>query len=81
MPPLSFILERAYGTIKYEPLTKNHLLRAGQSAQVTSEEIQEWLEAGKAKQREHIAKLHEDPEWNAMARHLGAFPGMPTRRT
>lgn len=48
----------------------------GKRAGVTPEQVQEWLEAGKEAQREHLAKLAEDPEWRAMAARLGGFPGL-----
>lgn len=53
-----------------EILTRDHLVKAAQKAKVTKEEIAEWLEAGKEKQREHIAKLHQDPEWHRMKERL-----------
>lgn len=43
---------------------------------VTTEEIQQWLDEGKRKQRAHIAKLEADPKWQDMARRLGSFPGL-----
>jgi hypothetical protein len=44
---------------------------------VSASEIAQWLEEGKRKQREHIAKLHADPQWQREAERLGAFPGLP----
>ncbi len=38
---------------------------------VSKEEIAQWLEEGKQKQRDHIAKLEADPEWRKMAARLG----------
>lgn len=51
----------------------------GQKVRVPHEQVMEWLEAGKEKQREYIAKLEADPQWQAMARRLGAFPGLHSK--
>lgn len=48
----------------------------GKKAGFSKEAIADMLEAGKEAQAEHIAKLEADPEWQAMARKLGGFPGL-----
>ncbi len=42
--------------------------------EITPEEFNSWLEAGKESQREFIAKCHDDPDWIQMATSHGAFP-------
>lgn len=72
MPPLAFILERcgSYQDVQ-QPATPSFRQLQDRSG-VSSAEIAQWLEQGKEAQQEHIAKLHEDPQWRAMAQRLGA---------
>lgn len=51
----------------------------GKRLGVTTEQVQKWLEGGKAAQREKIARLEADPAWRAMAERLGAFKGLSTK--
>lgn len=60
-------------------LTKQHLIAAGRKAGISSEEIRQWMDAGKEAQNEHIAKLEADPEWQALRQHLGGLPGLTKR--
>lgn len=46
--------------------------KLGRNSGVAQSEIDQWIEEGKAKQREHIAKLEGNPEWRTMAARLGA---------
>lgn len=43
---------------------------------VEKSEVNDWLEAGKEKQHEFIAKCHADPKWVEIAERLGGFPGL-----
>lgn len=79
MPPLAFVLERTAVEPQYPEYRRpsiDDFERLGKRAGVTPEQVQEWLEAGKDAQREHLAKLAADPEWRAMAARLGGFPGL-----
>lgn len=50
-------------------------------ANVTHEEMLQWLEEGKRKQREHIARLEADPEWREMAQRLSGVTGLRLPKT
>lgn len=88
MPPLAFILERT-GAADYREdrrlLDRDDKppdwVAIGRRAGISSEQIQEWMDAGKEAQNEHIAKLEADPEWERMARSLGGFPGLTPRES
>ena len=74
MPPLSFILERCtdYQEVAY---TLPPISQIAENSGVSHEQVLEWLEEGKRKQREYYAKLHADPKWLAMmARLRGVEP-------
>ena len=45
-------------------------------SKVSESDIQRWLEDGKRKQNEHIAKLEADPKWQEMAKQMGGKPGL-----
>jgi hypothetical protein len=84
MPPIPFILARAYHENSSEVrndapriLSRVHLTEGAKRAGVTAEEIAEWLDGGKVAQQEHYAKLAESPEWQALAERFGK-PGLPT---
>ena len=61
-----------------KPLEPAHLAEAAHRSKVTKEEIVLWLEDGKQKQREHIAKLAADPKWQAEYEKFGKL-GLPKR--
>lgn len=80
MPPLAFILERCGPYQELTHYTMPSFKQLANRERVTPEEIAEWLQAGKEKQLEHIAKLEADSQWRAMAEHLGGFPGLEPRK-
>jgi hypothetical protein len=55
-----------------------NLRKAAIQLRVSHEEIAEWLEAGKAAQKELYAKLAEDPEWQELYAQFGK-PGLTPR--
>ena len=60
MPPLAFMLDRCG---PYQELPHHHMpsfKELTDASHVSREEIAEWLEAGKAKQRERIARLRAE---------------------
>lgn len=79
MPPLAFILERCGPYQEMQSPVMPSFKRLAEQQGVTKEEIAQWLEAGKQAQREHNAILEADPQWQKMAAHLGAFPGLNHR--
>lgn len=79
MPPLAFILERAHPTMINDSARVFGWESAGAKAGFSKHEIALLLEAGKATQREHIAKLEADPHWREMAARLGATPGLSAK--
>lgn len=88
MPPLAFILDRTVEAVQYRedkqllnrPDKPEEWEALGRRLGITAAQVQEWLEAGKEAQNEHIAKLEADPEWQAMAARLGGLPGLSPKR-
>ena len=52
-------------------LTLQHF-RKKWPAEFVSGDSEDWFNAGKERQLEHLAKLHEDPQWLEIAKRLGA---------
>lgn len=57
------------------PLDFSDLEVARRKSGITPADTARWLAEGKAAQREQIARLEADPEWQAMAQRLGGKPG------